>query len=183
MFLDETNYPVPPTPASDGPSESPWTPFRDRLDFDWAYYHYVRRQSSKSDILEGLDLWRAAIIKHSSENESNDGVPWRTADELYQTIDSIQVGSAPFKSTTLYYDGPKPPTPPRWMEEGYELNLRDILLVSEQMLATSEFEGRIELVPYAEFDSNGDRVYSNLNSGLWANRQAVSIQNDSQCCY
>jgi hypothetical protein len=155
------------------PSENPWAPFRDRLDYDWAYFHYIRLQSSKSDILEGLELWRAAVIKHS--NDPNHGVPWRNADELYQTIDLIQAGDTPFKSTTLYYDGPKPPTPPRWMEEEYELNVRDILSVIEQILATSEFKDKIEFIPYAEFDPNGDRVYSNLNSGLWANQQAVSI--------
>lgn len=63
------------------------------------------------------------------------------------------------------------------MEDEYELNMRDVLSVIEQLLATSEFKDKIEFIPYAEFDPNGDRVYSNLNSGLWANLQAVSIFN------
>ncbi len=150
-------------------------PFEDRLAFDWAYYHYVRLQSSKSDILEGLDLWRATVIKHESKHQSSAGdVPWRDADALYQTIDAIQTGDAPWTCYEFSYDGPKPPTPPAWMEQTYQLNTRNALLVLEQQLATAEFHGQADYVPYQEFDTKGDRVYSNLMSGHWAYCEAVS---------
>ena len=136
-------------------------------------------QSSSSEILEGLDLWRAAVIKHKSEHSTSDSVPWRNADALYKTIDMIQAGDAPWRSFKFSYTGPKPPTPPRWMEETYELNTRDALLVLEQQLATSDFDGQTEYVPYQEFNVEGDRVYSNLMSGHWANREAVSFVNIS----
>lgn len=159
----------------DDTPENPWAPFEDRLAFDWAYYHYVRLQSSKSEILEGLDLWRATIAKHGSEHSTVDGVPWHDADALYETIDAIQAGDAPWKSYKFSYSGPKPTTPPRWMEETYELNARDALLVLEQQLATSDFDGQTDYVPYQEFDAQGDRIYSNLMSGRWASREAVSF--------
>ena len=154
-------------------SENPWTPFRDRIEFDWAYYHYVRLQSSKSDIAEGLELWRATIIKHASERSAAEDVPWRNADDLYKTIDSIQAGDAPWKCYQFSYDGPKPPVPPRWMEETYELNTRDVLLVLEHQLNTADFDGQTDYAPYQEFNPEGDRVYSNLMSGHWTFRQAV----------
>jgi hypothetical protein len=75
----------------------------------------------------------------------------------------------------LYYDGPKPSTPPRWIEEEYELNARDALCVIQQQLATPDFDSNIEYVPYQEFDEHGDRIYSNLNSAHWANKQAVGV--------
>ena len=68
--------------------DTPWAPFRDRLAFDWAHYHYVRLQSSGDEIHKGLDLWRAAIIKHETKHKPHDGTPWHKPDDLYQTIDS-----------------------------------------------------------------------------------------------
>ena len=75
---------------------------------------------------------------------------------FYQTIDQIQEGGAPFKSIKLCYNGLKPPTPPHWMEEEYELNVRDVLHVIRQQLAMPDFDGNIEYVPYQEFDEHGD---------------------------
>lgn len=156
---------------------NPWAPFHDRLEFDWAYYHYVRLQSSKSDILEGLDLWRATVIKHESNihDLTAEGVPWHNGDALYETIDTIQAGNAPWKSYTFSYDGPKPATPPAWMEATYDLNTRNALLVVEQQLATSDFKGQAEYIPYQEFDAYGNRVYSNLMSAHFSFREAVCL--------
>jgi hypothetical protein len=161
--------PTPSEPADTVP-ENPWSPFQDRLAFDWAQYHFVQLQSSESEILTGLDLWRATVIKHGSKH---DDIPWHNAQDLYETIDSIQAGEAPWKTFTFSYSGPKPPTPPRWMEETYELNTRNVLTVLEQQLATTEFDGQFETTPYREFNAQGDRVYSNLMSGHWAYREAV----------
>jgi hypothetical protein len=55
----------------------------------------------------------ATIAKHGSEHSTVDGVPWHDADVLYETIDAIQVGDAPWKSYKFSYSGPKPTTPPR----------------------------------------------------------------------
>ncbi|KAG5634671.1 hypothetical protein H0H81_001138, partial [Sphagnurus paluster] len=62
------------------------------------------------------------------------------------------------------------------MEETYELNTRDVLLVLEQQLATSDFNGQTDYIPYQEFDANGDCVYSNLMSGHWAYREAPYME-------
>lgn len=173
--MKKPDHQPPPAEPTDNSSENPWAPFQDRLEFDWAYYHYVRLQSSKSDILEGLDLWHAIIVKYSAEHPMAEDIPWRNADDLYATIDEIQTGDAPWKSYQFSYNGPKPFIPPRWMEETYELNTRNALLVLEQQLNTSDFAGQINYTPYKEFDSQGDRLYSNLMSGKWANGQAVSF--------
>jgi len=106
---------------------------------------------------------------------SRDGLPWKSAKELHATIDSIQTGSAPWKTYKFRYTGPKPTTPPRWMEEEYELNLRDILKVFEAELLSPEFKDESDYAPYMEFDPQGNRVWSNLMSGDWVNRQAVTF--------
>lgn len=103
------------------------------------------------------------------------GIPWRNARDLYATIDSIKAGSVGWKTYKFRYHGPKPSTPPQWMEETYELNTRDVLTLLEQQLQTPEFDGKIEYSPYEEYNSAGDRVYSNLMSAAWANREAVLL--------
>lgn len=132
-------------------------------------------QSSKSEILEGLDLWCAAVVKHNSEHLTEDGVPWRNADDLYNTIDSIQASNTPWRSYKFSYVGPKPANPSAWMEETYELNTHDALHVLEQQLATSDFDGQTNYIPYQEFNSKGDCAHSNLMSGHWAFCEAVGF--------
>ena len=38
------------------------------------------------------------------------------------------------------------------MEETYELNAHDVLHVLEQQLATSDFDGQTDYIPYQEFN-------------------------------
>ena len=50
------------------------------------------------------------------------------------------------------------------MEETYELNTQDVLLVLEHQLATTDFNGQSNYTPYQEFNPEGDCVYANLMS-------------------
>ena len=134
----------------------------------------MRLQSSAGDIQEGLDLWRATVIKHASNHDTAlDTVPWDNAEQLYETIDCIDAGEIGWKTLKFSYTGPKPPTPPQWMEQTYDLNVRDVLGLLEQQLASPEFEGQFEYTPFQEFDYEDNRVYSHLMSAFWANREAV----------
>ncbi|KAF8905959.1 hypothetical protein CPB84DRAFT_1813943 [Gymnopilus junonius] len=130
-----------------------WGPFEDRIAFDFTEYHYIQLQPSK---------WM------------------EEGEDMYETIDSIQSGDAPWKTYKFRYTGPKPSTPPRWMEEIYELSLHDILLVLQYQHATPEFKDKFDSRPYQEFDPQGNRVFSNLMSGDWAYRQADIIAKDPQ---
>lgn len=115
-------------------------------------------------------MWQASILKHREK------VPWTNAEDLYKTIDLIQLGDAPWKSHKILYQGPRPPgTPPKWMTETYELCTRDSRLVLHNQLASSEFKGNINFVPYQQFDGEGKRIWSNLMSADWAWKQAVIL--------
>jgi Plavaka transposase len=92
---------------------------------------------------------------------------------MYETIDAVQLGSLPFKTHRFYYKGPKPSTPPSWMEEGYDIDVRDALAVVRDQLATLAFKDQFDYVPYQEFNSKGERIWSNLMSAQWAFKQAV----------
>jgi hypothetical protein len=88
--------------------DNPWLPFRSRLEFEWAYYHYVRLQSSAEDIQQGLDLWRATVSKYGADSDSCDEVPWQNAKDMYDTIDSIMISGVGWTTHRLSYSGPQP---------------------------------------------------------------------------
>jgi hypothetical protein len=99
--------------------------------------------------------------------------PWLSMEKMYETIDQIQAGPALFCSHHFQYNGPMPPTLPKWMLETYELYARDPRLVLQQQLAMPEFTDKFNPIPYHRFKSTRDRVFSNLMSGDWAWDQAV----------
>ena len=103
---------------------------------------------------------------------------------MYDTIDSITVSGVGWTTYQLFYDGPQPSgMVPRWMQEPYELNVRNILSVFEEQLASKEFDGQFEYSPYEEYDEKGSRVYSNFMSGSWAFCEAVCIFNSLYCAF
>jgi len=172
-----------PSESPNTSSGNPWAHFQDRLAFDWAHYHYVCLQSSESNILEGLDLWCAMVIKHQSAHEPFEGIPWKNVNELYSMINSIAVGGVGWKSYKFHYTGPKPAALPQWMEETYDLNVRDVLTILEHQISSTQFNGQFDYVPYQEYDSTGNCVYSNLMSAFWENREVVCSSRIYPICY
>ena len=175
MFL---RTPTTELPSSDSfaSSDNPWLPFGNRLEYNWAYYHYIILQSSAEDIQKGLDLWRAMVSRYCTDPDSCDKVPWQNARNMYDTIDSITVSGVGWTTHRLSYRGPQPSgTVPHWMQESYKLNVRNVLSVFEEQLASKEFDGQFEYTPYKEYDEKGSRVYSNFMSGNWAFHEAVRI--------
>jgi hypothetical protein len=59
------------------------------------------------------------------------------------------------------------------MEEAYVLDARDALALVRDQLATLAFKDQFDYVPYREFNSKGERIWSNLMSAQWAYKQAV----------
>ncbi|KAH6868892.1 hypothetical protein BKA70DRAFT_1211207 [Coprinopsis sp. MPI-PUGE-AT-0042] len=168
-----------PPPWDPVPTENPWTPFEDRLSFDWAHYHVIECGSSEAKIAKGLDLWMAAKIQGAGTHDC-EGLPWSSADDLYSTVDEIQAGSAPFKTVYFQYSGPLPSNPPKWMTQKYELCVRDTRQVIKNTLATANFANEFDTQPYRQFHSNADRIYSNLLSGDWAWNEADKIAKEVQ---
>jgi hypothetical protein len=129
----------------------------------------VSLQSLATEIAEGLNLWSATAFKHSTST----GAPWKTAKDMYETIDAIQIGSLPFKTHHLFYKGPKLSTPLHWMEEAYKLDAHNVLAVVRDQLAMSNFKDQFDYVLYQEFNNKGEHIWSNLISAQWAFKQAV----------
>lgn len=125
-------------------------------------------------------MWLAAKVQGTGTSHC-DSLPWSSVEELYNTIDNIQVGAAPFETVEFKYNGPLPSTPPAWMTQTYKLSVRDSRTVLHHQLATSAFATQFNMRPYQQFQvSSRDRVWSNLLSGDWAWDEAVS--NEVEVC-
>ncbi|TFK72006.1 hypothetical protein BDN72DRAFT_855779 [Pluteus cervinus] len=161
--------PTPPPPFPPPPQNNRWHPFEDRAAFDFAFQEYVDDQSSITSINRRLETWSASLFA------SGRVAPWSNAQEMYETIDSIQHGPAPWKVYHFRYQGELPPNPPKWMMETYELCVRDSRQLLHFQLATPTFRDDIHYTPYQQFDQDGGRVWSNLMSGDWAWEQADLI--------
>jgi hypothetical protein len=113
------------------------------------------------------------VIKHASDHDLLEGVPWDNAEQLYATIDSIYAREIGWKTLQFSYTGLKPLTLPQWMEKTYDLNLQDVLGLLEQQLSSTKFEGQFEYTMFQEFDFNSDHMYSHLMSVFWANHEVI----------
>jgi len=174
-FLED---PLPEPELAQAPNtipDNPWSPFPDRLAFDWAQYHYVCLQSSEDEIHEGLDLWHATVIKHKAKHNPHDSVPWQNVKDLYKTLDSIMASGIGWKTFKFCYMGSKPLTPPQWMDKIYKLNVWDVLDVLEQQISTTKFNSQFKTTPYEEYDNTGQCIFSNLMSGYWATCEVVRL--------
>ena len=161
--------PPPPSENQSATADGAWHPFNSRIEFDFAWYHFEEQESSARQLYTALELWAASVLEHGGTT------PWRTPKDLHDTIDEIQLGISPWKSYSIRYQGPLPAgTPPKWMTQTYELCVCDARQVLHHQFQTPDFKDKINLVPYQQFNKAGKRVFSNLMSGEWAWRQAVS---------
>lgn len=87
-FLTDPNAKQAPKAST----KADWGPFEDWLAFKWAHEYYIELKALKKWIEKGLEIWRAALLKGNASID----VPWKSAEEMYNTIDSIQEGDNPW---------------------------------------------------------------------------------------
>src|ERR1700730_6435390 len=92
--------PPPPRKPLDATSENPFHPFEDQLSFEFAYFHFSQQQSSGTAIDRALRLWAAQSAKNGF-----DDVPWKSANDMYKSIDQIRQGNNPWKTVSFRYQG------------------------------------------------------------------------------
>jgi Plavaka transposase len=149
-----------------------WTPYQDRLEFEFADFIFRRNQMSAGDIDDLLDLWAASLLKHG------DCPPFADHKDLYNTIDASPQGDVPWNSFSTVYSGRRPDdNVPPWMDTQYDVWWRDPRIVVQNMLGNPDFDGAIDYAPYQEFEQNGERRFCDFFSGDWVWQQAVRFVN------
>lgn len=142
-----------PQQPFDATPENTFHPFEDRLAFEFADFHFFEQQSSAAAIDRALQLWAAQSAKNGF-----DDVPWKSASNIYATIDEVRQGDNPWKSVVFRYQGSVPENPPKWMTGGFELVTRNICSVLQEQIACTDFNGHWDYVPFMEFNHAGDRI-------------------------
>jgi Plavaka transposase len=101
--------------------------------------------------------------------------PFADANDLYATIDASTVGNAPWTAFEVNYTGHiEEENPPPWKTKTYDVWHRDIVTVMENQISNADFATEMDYAPKHVY-SEGHRQYTDLMSGNWAWRQAVSM--------
>ncbi|KIJ07272.1 hypothetical protein PAXINDRAFT_90695 [Paxillus involutus ATCC 200175] len=151
-----------------------WAPYRDRVEFELAEFLFKRNQMSASQIDTLLDLWAATLLGHGKQP------PFANHHDLYKVIDSTPLGSVPWKSFSVTYNGEKPDhNVPPWMNDSFEVWYRDPHEVIKNMLGNADYKDEMDYAPFHEFSSEGDEQrWQDFMSGSWAWSQADEIAKD-----
>lgn len=156
-----------PPETQQGEPEPIWSPFHSQVQFETADFLFKKAEMSQGNIDILMELW-------SSTAEDGEA-PFRDHREMLATIDAIDGSDAPWQSFTASYSGTRPPgDPPDWMLKDYTVFFRNPLAVVRSIISNPDFEGKFDYVPYMEFEDE-KRRWSDLMSGEWAWKQAVSI--------
>ncbi|TFK58421.1 hypothetical protein BDN72DRAFT_782112, partial [Pluteus cervinus] len=151
-------------------------PFRIEEHYFLARFAYRRAKLSGGCFDELMDILKGMFP---------DGhVPWKNIDELFKTLDAIEVGGMPWNGSIAMHEGCLPPDPPLWMTQKYEFWFRQPLAVLEEQLANPEFADHIDHAPKRMFRKRRKgrgvrRRFRDLMSGDWAWEQADILAQES----
>ena len=145
-----------------------FSPFQDRVSFGLADLLYRRDQMSAGNINELLELWAATLPEDQDP-------PFVNKQDLYDTIDNIEIGDAPWKSFSVSFNGDlHEGDTTSWKHATYDVWYRDPRTVLHNQLKSRDFASEMDFAPKEVRDENDKRRYTDFMSGDWAWRQAVS---------
>ena len=177
---DENGYTLPPgsLPPTQHPANvalsNPWNPFNGWLTFEFTNYHFTKLQSSAAQINLALKHWLVTMLLAGGSAYS---VPWRNAQGMYVTIDSIKEGPVQWRTVKFQYTGPLPPGMAlKWMLESNKLCFHDPHAILLNQITLSDLQDHFNFTPYMHFNHKKDCVWSNLMSGSWAWEEVVSTK-------
>ncbi|KAF9035748.1 hypothetical protein BDZ89DRAFT_1090916 [Hymenopellis radicata] len=164
---------TPPPPFEYERPIGDWFPFDNRRGFELADLLYRRNQAPADHIKDLLQIWAADLPPDQDP-------PFMDAKDMYDTIDLSTLGSVPWDSFNVSYDGelPKNRPPEPWMTAKYDVWFRDPREVLHQQLSNQDFAQEMDFAPKRVTDKDGRRRYQDFMSGNWAWRQADLIAQD-----
>ncbi|KAF5379796.1 hypothetical protein D9615_005664 [Tricholomella constricta] len=159
-----------PPPAAAPHDPDDFTPFTSRAAFKLSQLLYTRSGMSQGALDELFQCW-AAITGQDP--------PFASAEDMNETIDSIELGGVRWSSFTVQYSGDLgegEPVP--WKAKAYPVYFRDPLEVLHEQLGNPDFVDEMDHAPKKVFDKDGTRRYQNLMSSDWAWRHADKLAQD-----
>lgn len=155
-------------PAWESFPNDDFSPFTSQAAFELADLLYRKDQMSAANINNLLQIWAATL-------PSDQDPPFINKDDLYSTIDAVQIGDAPWSTFSLSYngnisEGDKTP----WKGSAYEVWYRDPRTILHNQLKNRDFASEIDFAPKEVYDEKGIRLFTDFMSGNWAWRTAVN---------
>ncbi|KAF5331240.1 hypothetical protein D9611_013145 [Ephemerocybe angulata] len=168
---------TPPPPRTDDldADEQDWFPFSGESEFRLADFLYRDEEMSASKINHLLEIW--ALDKSKQDAFA----PFASYQQMYETIDAIEFGDAPWKSFSLTSaDGTGDPNEPTWKNTSYTVWYRDLSVVVRNLLDNPDFHGQFDYAAYVELDKNGKRRWSDFMLGNFAWRRSTQIYEEDE---
>ena len=159
-----------PPPVTTEHTPNDFYPYQSRADFELADFLYHKEQMSGKKISELMDIWAS----YQQDRGEEPAPPFSGAKDLYDTINTTELGDVPWQAFSVQYDGDIPAEDvPTWMTASYEVWFRDPLHVMEAQLGNKDFASEIDVAPKRIFSKEGKRQFTDLMSANWAWNQAV----------
>ncbi|KIM41784.1 hypothetical protein M413DRAFT_27359 [Hebeloma cylindrosporum] len=163
-----------PPPPWDYPPPDDYSPFTNRPSFELADLIFRKDKMSAGNINELLQIWASTL-------PDDEDPPFINKQHLYDTIDKIELGDAPWHSFTVSFNGEvaEGDTTP-WKRATYDVWYRDPRVVVTNQLKNPDFATEMDFAPKEVRDENGKRRYCDFMSGDWSWRQANELAKDPQ---
>jgi len=125
-----------------------------------------------SNINDLLQIWAATL-------PADQDPPFVNKQDLYNTIDAIEVGDIPWTSFSLSFNGEAGDRVPSWKHASYDVWYRDPRLVMHQQIGNRDFVEEMDFSAKEVRDEQGTRLHTDFMSGDFAWRQSVRLFNKS----
>ena len=151
---DAGGYELPrdaPPPPEDPCVEDDFFPYSSRPEFELADLLFRRVQMAGSKISDLMDIW--AAYQQIYDIDPTYGPPFSSSQDLYNTIDSTEIGDVAWQAFTVEYNGeiPDGEETPSWKRKLYEVWFRDPLKVAEAQIANKDYAHKVDYAPKRMF--------------------------------
>ena len=161
--------PLAPQPYTKKASHD-WGPFSDCCEFELADLLYTQIQMSGSNVNKLLDIFAAYLHKHGG------WPPFSSCAELYDIIDSVQVGDIGWECFGVKYSGDWSDHLVPWMQDVYDVWMRDPDSAVSQIIGSVDYTNLMDFVPYREYDAETNTCHwKDFMSGDWAWEEEVGL--------
>ena len=101
--------------------------------------------------------------------------PFKTHKDLYNTINVMNLGDAPWNHFHLNYQGKTNASSPPWQTEDFLVWFWDPLTLIHNLISNLDFDGGFDYLPFQEHDTENNHRYKNFMFGNWSWKQVVCL--------
>ena len=157
---------APPPPWEERANDDFGT-FNDAAAFELADLLFRRDQMSGTHINDLLQIWARTLPQDQDP-------PFASKNEMYNAIDNLDLGGAPWNCFTVKYNGEiKEGDVTPWKHKSFEVWHRDPRILMHNQLGNRDYAGEMDTASKDVRDMDDKRRYSDFMSGNWSWRQSV----------